>query len=78
MDTGTIKADRPTANNMIWNLTKDNIAVRLAKIDHYIWAPTLAAADVLRTIFEYARQVMVKSSRILKNSYTGIIGILGS
>lgn len=28
---------------MVWNITKDNIRVRLAHVDHHTWAPPLAA-----------------------------------
>ena len=28
---------------MVWNVTKDNILVRLAEVDHHTWAPPLAA-----------------------------------
>ena len=28
---------------MVWNITKDNIRVRLAEVDHHTWAPPLAA-----------------------------------
>jgi ribonuclease Z len=28
---------------MVWNVTKDDIRVRLAEVDHHTWAPPLAA-----------------------------------
>ena len=29
---------------MVWNVTKDDITVRLAEVDHHTWSPPLAAA----------------------------------
>ncbi len=28
---------------MVWNVTKDDIKVRMAEVDHHSWAPPLAA-----------------------------------
>ena len=58
---------------MVWNITKDDIKVRMAEVDHHTWAPPLAApAEVpgKDDAAEFAKRVGIDPQNVGFSEYT--------
>ena len=58
---------------MVWNVTKDDIKVRMAEVDHHTWAPPLASPAQLPNpddATEYAKHVGIDPDEIGYSEFT--------
>jgi len=66
---------------MVWNVTKDNIRVRMAEVDHHTWAPPLASPAEPpkledRQPYEKKLGVSLAFSDFTKNGYWDVDDVL--